>query len=130
MSLHLASRILCSGSLSRDHIEYAHSLLLYFVKSFTVLYDKENNIHNLHHISEDVSNIGKVDSFSAFPFENYMQSLKWHIRKSEKSISLIIRRIAEEENFLKNISTDLDIHLKEHNSRPIIKNCCDPQFQE
>lgn len=135
LSLHVATRILCSNLITSDHLKYAHSLLIYFVELFSVLYGKENishNIHNLLHISQDATNFGKLDNFSAFPFENYMQILKKHVRKSDKPIAQVINRIAEREQiFEKNITAEVaNIPSKEHHSGPLLQNCCEPQYQE
>ena len=34
------------------------------------------NVHGLIHIAEDVKRFGPLDSYSAFPFENYLGHLK------------------------------------------------------
>lgn len=105
------------------------------VKSFTELYGKEHlshNVHNLLHISNDVYNFGDLNSFSAFPFENYMQCLKKHIRKFERTIAQLVRRISEQEQLIEHCikSINSNVPLKEHNSGPILANVHDPQFQE
>lgn len=136
LSLHVAVRILCSNNLSQDKIEYAHSLMIFFVKTFATLYGNEfisHNIHNLLHISRDVHNFGALDNFSAFPFENYMQVLKKFIRKSEKPLSQVVRRIVESEKIftMKQKVPMLECRpFKEHQNGPLIGNCQNPQFLE
>lgn len=135
LSLHVSARILCSKIISKDQIQHSQDLMVYFVKSFTELYGKEyisHNIHNLLHISKDVYNFGDLNSFSAFPFENYMQCLKKHIRKFERPIPQLMRRISEQEQLIENsISSRIShIPVKEHNAGPLVGNVHDPQFQE
>lgn len=38
------------------------------------------NIHNLIHLISDVKTFGSLDKFSAFPFENYMYTIKMMIK--------------------------------------------------
>lgn len=97
----------------------------FFVEKFSIIYGKafiSHNIHNLLRISKDVSNFGPLDNFSACPFENYMQSIKKYIRKLEKPLAQISRRIAESEVIL---SMNLGIY-----TGPLIEGCQEPQFSE
>ena len=43
---------------------------------------------------------GSLPNFSAFPFENYMQTLKKLLRKSDNPLQQIVKRLAELENLL------------------------------
>lgn len=73
-------------------------MLLYFVQYYPVLYGKENmiyTVHNLIHLSDDAKKFGHLDSFSAFPFENHLHSLKKLLRRHEKPLQQIDRRIME-----------------------------------
>lgn len=102
LSLHVAITILASSKYSH-FIDYASHLLLYFVNTFKVLYGAENishNVHNLLHLSEDVRLYGPLDNFSAFPFENYLQSILKSIRKNEKPLAQIIKRKSEQNSHL------------------------------
>lgn len=81
-----------------EYIEYAHKLLKYFVECFIKIYGPEfacHNIHGLLHISECVKQYGPLDTFSAFPFENFLKDLKSILRKSEKSLQQISKCYAE-----------------------------------
>jgi hypothetical protein len=50
----------------------------------------------LIHLVNDVKHLGCVDDFSAFVFENYLGFLKKLVRKSQKPLQQIIRRLHEE----------------------------------
>lgn len=61
------------------------------------LYGKDNTIytvHNLIHLSDDAKQFGPLDSFSTFPFENYLHSLKRLLRKYEP-LPQLHRRLIE-----------------------------------
>lgn len=110
LSLHVATSILSKLNYEK-HINYARSLMQYFVKTFIILYGKGNvshNVHNLLHICDDVMRFGSLDQYSAFPFENYLQSLKKLIRKNEKPLSQIVRRKCELDNCIP--SHDSQLH--------------------
>ncbi|KAL6416912.1 hypothetical protein ACFW04_011377 [Cataglyphis niger] len=100
--LHTAIRILSHPEDCFRNILYANQLLLYFVKMFKILYGNDNlvyNVHNLIHLSEDVKRYGSLDTFSAFPFENYLKKLKQMLRKSEKPLFQLNNRINENARF-------------------------------
>ncbi|XP_076666305.1 uncharacterized protein LOC143367920 [Andrena cerasifolii] len=85
-----------------SQLDYAVKLLEYFVESFELLYDPKHvshNVHNLLHLVDDVRNHGPVDEFSCFPFENFLQSIKKCIRKSEEPLQQIVKRQLEKSRF-------------------------------
>ncbi|KAJ8914057.1 hypothetical protein NQ315_017578 [Exocentrus adspersus] len=112
----------------RQFLFYTGPVVLKTVlNTFAELYGKEyisHNIHNLLHIIDDVRNFGPLDMFSAFPFENYMQSLKKLIRKSDKPLQQIIRRKAEIDYVDINIKsqTTYPQAQMEHTNGPLICN--------
>ena len=78
LNFHVATRLLSDSELSRDKevVNYCKTLLTNFVKDSQRLYGRQfvsHNVHNLMHIPEDVLHLGPLESFSAYPFENYMQ---------------------------------------------------------
>lgn len=96
--LSLAIRLFCHPEHCVTYFDYASNLLDYFVNQFQELYTLEfvtYTIHNLVHLSKDVERYGPLDSFSAFEFENYMQFLKKIIRKHDKPLQQLYRRISE-----------------------------------
>lgn len=100
-TLHTAIRILCHTTDCLRNNTYAHQLLIYFVKTFKILYGEDNvvyNVHNLIHICHDVKTYGSLDTFSAFPFENFMKDIKKLLRKAEKPLSQLNNRLHERIN--------------------------------
>lgn len=82
-----------------------------------------HNVHNLLHICDDVNHFGPLDMLSAFPFENHMQVLKKFVRKGDKPIEQIVRRIHEQMNIsvLKVVNNVQNPELcKEHSSGPLL----------
>ncbi|XP_046397234.1 uncharacterized protein LOC124164106 isoform X1 [Ischnura elegans] len=99
LCLHVAISILCDEVNCIVYNEYARSLLMYFVKSFSKLYGKEAltyNVHNLIHLANDVKGLGcPLDAFSAFPFENHLGVMKRALRKQVKPLSQLHNRLHE-----------------------------------
>jgi hypothetical protein len=97
--LHSAIFILCS-KLARDSnwVLYAGELLNQFVAEISDHYYKEFymfNVHSLLHLHLDVLNLGPLDMFSAFEFENSMQYLKKMLRTNRSHLSQVVRRVYE-----------------------------------
>jgi len=110
LSLHVAITILSNSNHVDKYLDYAKSLLHYFVQTFITLYGKENASHNVHHLlhlCDDVEKMGTLQEFSAFPFENYLQSILKMIRKNNKELEQIVCRITE-----KNFCANPNLHKK------------------
>lgn len=132
LSLHVAVTILSNSMHMEQYIEYAKLLMQYFVKTFIILYGKENashNIHNLLHLSNEAEKFGTLQEFSAFPFENYLQSILKLIRKNDKPLEQIVRRISEH-NFCLNTKFNMRSNnepelLNPHFNGPLVnhQNC-------
>ncbi|KYN00040.1 hypothetical protein ALC62_09202 [Cyphomyrmex costatus] len=129
LSLHVAMTIIASPILSKHelNVNYAQSLLEYFVASFTQIYGEQyvsHNIHNLLHICTDVRKYGPVDTFSAFKFENHMTNVKKLLRKPDKPLQQLARRYAEIETLplsVQSCQIQSNINFrKPHNSGPLI----------
>lgn len=105
LSLHVAVTILSNSKHMNCYSQYAKSLLEYFVNTFIILYGKENasiNIHNLLHLYDDAVKFGTLQEFSAFPFENYLQTILKMIRKNDKILEQIVCRISEQNSCIDN----------------------------
>lgn len=78
--------------------DFAHTCLVSFVEHFGVLYGQEflcYNVHGLLHLCEDVKQHGNLDEFSAFPFENFLGTLKKLVRRPSNPLAQVIRRLSE-----------------------------------
>lgn len=137
LTLHVATRILCQNNNTDEYIEYANKLLKHFVQCFIKHYGPEyvsHNIHGLLHIADSVKQFGPLDTFSAFPFENFMRELKSLLRKSEKPLEQISNRYAEL-SFCK-IDSDRKTNIAKisvknrHENGSLISGCFNPQFSK
>lgn len=54
-----------------------------------------HNFHNTIHVAKDVKKFGKLDSYSCFPFESRLYTLKKLLRKGDKPLAQAINRLAE-----------------------------------
>lgn len=93
----LAMMILISPNYGR-YLSCARSLLIKFVRDFEIMYGHHllsHNVHCLTHLYDDYCQFGPLDNISAFPFKNYMGSLKKMLRKPDKPLQQIINRYNE-----------------------------------
>ena len=103
-ALSVAIRIMSDKVLSTymHLLEFAHSLLLFFVDEAPGLYSNTfvvYNVHSLIHLKEDIINFDStLSELSAFPFENDMQVLKKYVRKASSPCAQVLKRISELEN--------------------------------
>lgn len=125
MAFHISMVILISPNLGK-YLEFAHTLLNYFVKSFQIIYGKHlisHNIHGLLHLCQDYKLFGPLDSVSCFPFENFMKTFKAMLRKHEKPLEQIVKRFKEIEiNISNNPNKNRDkspILKFQHNNGPL-----------
>ncbi|KAJ8001127.1 hypothetical protein DPEC_G00188000 [Dallia pectoralis] len=122
MMLYVAMTILLSVSLCADYADYAKDLLVLFVDHCSRLYGKENvtyNMHGLIHLSHEAQAFGVLDNISSFPFENFLGQLKRMIRKPNKPLEQVIRRLSERETMGATQSESKQGLQKEHNDGPV-----------
>lgn len=94
-----AIRILCDPSNYKSNNTFAKTLLHTFVKNWKKVYGPEHvvyNVHGLTHIADDALRFGPLDSYSAFPYENHMKTVKSLVRKPEDPLPQAHRRLAEQ----------------------------------
>lgn len=119
--LHAAIRILVSTSPSDIHSNFADLALRKFVNRCDNLYGptfNSCNVHGLIHITNDVRQLGHLDSFSAFPYENNMASFRRYCRKPGSILQQISNRISEMEVHapIDYCSIDSSIHVSIRNN--------------
>ena len=103
---------LCSPLHCITHCEYSNDVLCMFVEQWGTLYGKDMlvyNVHGLTHLAADAMRFGPLDSFSAFPFENFLGKKKKMLRKPKSPLSQVIRRLSEIQHTSKK-----DTELKEY----------------
>ncbi|XP_063216426.1 uncharacterized protein LOC134527571 isoform X1 [Bacillus rossius redtenbacheri] len=100
MLLHTAVYVLASDIGEQNSWrKYANDLMHVFVKEIPALYGKEvlvYNFHDLLHLADDVANFGKLDHFSAFPFENFMKKIKNMVRAPNNPLQQVVKRLGED----------------------------------
>ena len=128
LSLHVAVKILSSQRFCFRYNSYAKSLLQNFVENCSRLYGKSFisfNIHCLIHLADEVLRFGPLNTFSAYVFENKLGAIKRLLRKSERPLQQIVKRIAElEVNKTINITLCESNFRSEHRKGPLL-----PRFQ-
>lgn len=119
LKFHSAMYILISdAAFQLEWVKFAGSLLHEFVKDFSSIYSKEScvyNVHMLSHLHLDAKIHGRLDLFSAFPFENYMKTLKSFIHAHKHQLKQVVNRIREREEIpLINIRQNKRIIVKKN----------------
>lgn len=133
--LSVAIRILLSDNI--QWYGYAKALLKEFVIQIPVLYTEDflvYNVHSLIHLADDALKFGSLNNVTAFPFENFMQTLKKLLRAKNNELAQVIRRVYERQEVLvtKNndkqpkfkISTGRDSGWKLQNGDIIVVHDC------
>lgn len=88
----------CKKHINTFGTQLPEELLTMFIRHCENIYGSEFLIYNVHilcHLSNDVKKYGPLDNFSAFPFENYLRTLKNLVRSPHKPLQQIFRRLKE-----------------------------------
>ena len=128
MAVSIATSILVSSELAEKYLGFARQLLKYFVQQGVNLYGEEfltYNTHSLLHLCDDVELHGNLDNISAFPFENYLQSLKKLVRSPLNPVAQIVKRLNEMPPTLPK-QKEVNISCTKPNNAYILENdvCC------
>jgi hypothetical protein len=126
LSLTVAVSILLQSDSEKraSYLGYADLLLKYFVDKSPDVYSENfvvYNVHSLRHLSDDARNFNcSLNEISAFPYENYLQSLKHMVRNSKNPIVQVTKRLAEREiskgDNIRISSTYTTVSAKQRNS--------------
>ena len=135
---HVAVRILSSFTYCVLHNDYARQLLNLFVEECQAIYGAyflSFNVHNLIHSCDDVMRFGPLPNFSAYPFENYLFSLKRLLRKSHQALQQVVKRLLKiikyQDAPLRNEKRGKGRFSKPHDSGPLINRLIgSKQFKE
>ena len=98
--LHVAIKLLSSAPWCFEDNDYANELLVHFVERSEELYSDffvSYNVHSLMHLAADSFRFGPIDSFSAYRFENHYGDVKRYLRKNDRPLQQLIKRLSEKD---------------------------------
>lgn len=90
---------LCSNDKYLIYTDIAENLFNQYIEGFIDLYGIDSissNVHNLAHVVSDVRRFGNLTRIDSYQFENSLYGLKLKLRKCDKALEQISRRIVEE----------------------------------
>lgn len=125
--LHVVSRLLVSKATSPEKLSFCQKALETYVTLCEVIYGLQflsYNIHCLLHLVSDVENLGDLESFSAFAYENSMPEFRKLIRKPGLPLEQYYKR-SKELNDLNLTAPVINIHVRPslpHAEGPIPEN--------
>lgn len=112
---HLAERF------ARAHVEYSMAL---FGKEYCVY-----NVHSLIHLPSECRMRGELESFSAYPFENFLQILVNVVKSGNQPLQQLINRVTERENYLAEKKSEMEAdYLLEQEVREDARDFGDREF--
>ncbi len=85
------------------------------------------------HLTEDVLHFGPLESFAAYPFENYLQVIKNLTRRSARPLQQIVKRLNEIEVNRIFSTTEEDVFtstFEQHFEGPILRDCQGLQYKK
>lgn len=86
-----------------DALSLADILFLDYIEKYIELHGTESmtsNPHNLCHLTDDVRRFGNLNTISTYPYENALRTLKLKVKKCNKPLEQISRRIKEIEKIM------------------------------
>lgn len=89
---------LCSNDKYLKYVDIAENLFHQYIEEFIDLYGIDSissNVHNLAHVVSDVRRFGNLNRIDSYQFENCLYGLKLRLRKCNKPLEQISRRITE-----------------------------------
>lgn len=132
MILHCVTRLLVSENTQPVMYDFCQSSLESYVRLCETLYGESfisYNVHGLLHVVKDVENLGPLESFSAFCYENNMPLFRKLIRKPHLPLQQFCKRLFEL-NDLSNTPIDDErgievsqVHAKGPLLENILPNC-------
>lgn len=102
MILHCVLRILVSEDTSREMYPFCQTALESYTTLCEQLYGQQflsYNVHALLHVVSDVEQLGPLETFSAFCYENNMTAFRKRVRKPGLSLQQYYKRTKELEGF-------------------------------
>lgn len=87
-----------SPGISGQMVEFAHRLIISFVRHFGQLYGRDEivfSVHQLIHLADEYKQFGPLDNVLGFPFENYPGQIKHLLHKSHLPLQQAVKRLSE-----------------------------------
>lgn len=94
--LFISIRILCSNEICFKYNNLASTFLIQFVRNYSSIYGAKfisYNVHSLIHLPFFVNLHGPLDNYSAFKYENYLQTIKRSMKCCRYPLSEINNKI-------------------------------------
>jgi len=137
IKLSVAMRLLATPGIDFEQNRYAKNLLEEYFVEYLQLYDEENATYNTHgmlHLANDALRWGLLDEFSAFTFENYLQSIKKLIKGNDKPLEQLSNRVYEMRNnySVKLFNEDISTYRlgRECYNGNLISGCTFPMYKD
>lgn len=88
---------ICSSNEYKSLLDLSQTMFLHFVNKFKYFYGDyvTSNVHNLIHVTDEVKRFGPLNTFSSYPFENKLYSIKKMLRDGNKPLAQIAKRLHE-----------------------------------
>lgn len=97
LQLHCAVSI-CHSNTYKKYLLIAKQLFDEYIEKHIDIFGIDeivSNIHNLSHVVDDVNRFGNLNEFSAYEFENTLGKMKNSLKRCDKPLEQISRRITE-----------------------------------
>ncbi|OXU19106.1 hypothetical protein TSAR_005168, partial [Trichomalopsis sarcophagae] len=115
---------------NNSYLDYFEALL-HILSKHKTLYGA-NNVHNLLNIVGDARVFGCLDNFSAFRFENHVRNIKQLVKKGDKPLQQIHRRLGKIvacKDYLVEINDESFVLQKSYYNGPLLpRYASDKQF--
>lgn len=98
LALSVSMCMLVNPTLNKTYNQFAHDLLLWFIRESHKIYGDEfmvYNVHSLAHVAEDAQIQGCLDQCAAWVIESYLQKLKILVRSGRKPVIQLVKRLQE-----------------------------------
>jgi hypothetical protein len=104
---------ICSHESYKHLLPLAKELLRNFVERYKNFYGADyvsSNVHNVLHVVDEVFRFGPLQSFTSYPFENKLYSIKKLLRQGHKPLAQVAKRLSEDTRQQNNISSSDQIY--------------------
>ena len=96
LSIAVSILLNCNDEYRKQFRGYAKALLRHFVSESPKYYSQSFVVYNVHaliHLVDDLQEERSLNDINAFPFENYLQSLKKMVRNGNNPIAQVAKRL-------------------------------------